>query len=60
MIDDEPMGDDLHRYRPGPLTILITLLLVLAMLATLLWPLLRPGPRYQPVPTPTRGLLQEA
>jgi hypothetical protein len=33
--------------------VLITLLLVLAMLATLIWPLLRSGPRRPPPPTPT-------
>ena len=51
--EDAPRG-----YQPGLITVLITLLLVLVMLATLMWPLLQIRPR--PSPTPTPGILQEA
>lgn len=55
---DENFDDDLKDYKPGPITILITLLLVLAMLVMLIWPLLQNGHRRSPTPTP--GILQEA
>lgn len=51
--DDEPRS-----RKPGLLTVLITLLLVLAILATLIWPLLPSWRRHRPTPTP--GILQEA
>jgi hypothetical protein len=51
--DDKPQG-----YKPGLIMVLITLLLILAMLATLVWPLLQIRHRQQPTPTP--GILQEA
>ena len=57
----EPPPDDENEprdYKPGLIMVLITLLLVLAMLATLVWPLLQI--RYHYSPTPTPGLLQEA
>jgi hypothetical protein len=53
--DDENEPRD---YKPGLLTVLITLLLVLAILSTLVWPLLQIRHRYPPTPTP--GILQEA
>lgn len=51
--ENEPRG-----YKPGLLTLLVTLLLILAMLATLVWPLLQNVRRHPPTPTP--GILQEA
>lgn len=51
--DDEPRS-----RKPSLLIVLITLLLVLAILSTLIWPLLQIRPRQQPTPTP--GVLQEA
>ncbi|GIK40350.1 MAG: hypothetical protein BroJett011_41830 [Chloroflexota bacterium] len=51
--EDEPRG-----YRPGLITVIITLLLILALLATLVWPLLQIRPRYLPTPTPS--VLREA
>lgn len=51
--EDAPRG-----YKPGLITVLITQLLVLVMLATLMWPLLQIRPRHAPTPTP--GILQEA
>lgn len=51
--DDEPQS-----RKPGLVMILITLLLILAILSTLIWPLLPNGRRH--TPTPTLGILQEA
>jgi hypothetical protein len=53
--DDEetPRG-----YKPGLLTVLITLLLILAMLVTLVWPLVQTRSRQSPTPTPE--ILREA
>ena len=51
--DDELLVEDSDIDRRRPVMVLITLLLVLAMLATLIWPLLRSGPRRPPPPTPT-------
>lgn len=51
--DDEPRSRKL-----GLLSVLITLLLILAILSTLFWPLLQYRPR--PLSTPTPGILQEA
>lgn len=51
--DDEPRS-----RRTGLVTVLITLLLILAILSTLIWPLLQYG--RHPEPTPTPGFLQEA
>jgi len=47
--------------RPGPITVLILLLLIIAMLTTLLWPLVSQyrARRVLP-PTPTPIYLQEA
>jgi hypothetical protein len=57
----ENVDDDIEEEpRFGLITKLVILLLVLAMLATLVWPLLRIGPRRQPTPTPTPLFLQEA
>ena len=71
MFDDEEVFlDDLNDYdtdnlneksQLSLLAKLIILLLVLAMLTTLVWPLLRVWPqRYYPTPTPTPGFLLEA
>ena len=49
--DDEAFSEDSADGRPRLMLVLVTLLLVLSMLATLLWPLLRAGPRRQPTPT---------
>lgn len=51
--EDEPRG-----YKPGLIKVLITLLLILALLATLVWPLIQIPHRYFPTPTP--GILREA
>lgn len=51
--EDAPRG-----YKPGLFTVLITLLLVLALLAMLVWPLLQNVRHHSPAPTP--GILQEA
>jgi hypothetical protein len=50
---------DSRRHGPRLILILVTLLIVLAMLATLVGPLLGIRPRRQPTPTPTPALLQE-
>jgi hypothetical protein len=51
--DEASSLEEPGRRRPGLVLILVTLLLVLAMLATLIGPVLRAGPRRQPTPTPT-------
>lgn len=51
--DDEPGS-----RKPGLVMVLITLLLILAILSTLIWPLLQYRPR--PLPTSPPGILQEA
>lgn len=58
--DNELLPEESTGYRPGPLTVLITLLLVLAMLTTLLWPLFYTGWGRRPTPTPTPSFLLEA
>lgn len=55
---DQEFEDELKGYRPGLIAVLIIILLVLAMLATLVWPLLQSGDRRLPTPTP--GVFQEA
>ena len=62
MFDEEGFFDNVDEEEPrfSLITKLVILLLVLAMLATLVWPLLRAGPRRQPTPTPTPLFLQEA
>ncbi len=55
LMDDE---DEPQNRKPGLVMILITLLLILTLLATLVWPLLQSGRR--PPPTPRPHLLQEA
>lgn len=52
--------EETESYRPGPITILLTLLLVLAMLTTLIWPLLYTRSGRPPTPTPTPTFLREA
>ena len=56
--DDDDEGAS-GPYRPGWLTILISLLVMLALIATLILPLLRSRIRYRP-PTPTPNILLEA
>ena len=46
-------NDEPRSRKPGLVMMLITLLLILAILSTLVWPLLQYGPR--PLPTPTPG-----
>jgi hypothetical protein len=50
--------DELQSRKPGLVMVLITLLLILAILSTLIWPLLQYERR--PLPTPAPGILQEA
>jgi hypothetical protein len=60
-LDDEIFIDDSKEDRkPGLMTKLVLLLLVLALLSTLVWPLLRIRFRGSPPPTPTPSFLQEA
>jgi hypothetical protein len=51
-------NDEPRSRKPGLVMVLITLLLILAILSTLIWPLLQH--RRRPLPTPTPGILQEA
>lgn len=55
---DEDFDDEPSSRKPGLLTVIITLLLVLAILSTLIWPLLQI--RHHPPITPTLSILQEA
>ena len=54
--DDGPTGP----YRPGWLTILISLLVLFALIVTLLLPVLTSRLRYRSLPTPTPHILLEA
>lgn len=54
----EEDGDKLRSRKPSLLTVLITLLLILAILSTLIWPLLQYRRHTLPIPTP--GIFQEA
>lgn len=56
--DNEPFVGAPENNKPGIITILLSLLVLLAMLASLVWPLLQSNHRPQPTPTP--GFLQEA
>jgi hypothetical protein len=56
-IEDE-QDDEPRSHKSGLVTVLITLLLILAILSTLIWPLLQY--RRRPLPTPPLGILQEA
>ena len=47
--DDE---DTPREYKPGLPVALVTLLLILALPVTLIWPLLQSGPRRLPTPMP--------
>ncbi len=58
--EEESFSTDSERYKPGLITVLLTLLVLLAMLTSLVCPLLQTGQRRQPTPTPTPVLLQEA
>ncbi|MCL4294177.1 MAG: hypothetical protein KJ077_00535 [Anaerolineae bacterium] len=57
-LQDQEFEDELKGYKPGLIAVLITILLVVTMLATLVWPLLQNGNRHLPTPTP--GVFQEA
>ena len=56
--EDKEFEDELKGYKPGLIAVLITILLMVAMLAPLVWPLLQTGNRHPP--TPTLDILQEA
>jgi hypothetical protein len=58
--DEASSLEEPRRHRPGLVLILVTLLVVLAMLVTLIGPMLRAGPRRQPTPTPTPVHFQTA
>ena len=58
--DEESGPDPPQNNRPGPLAIIITVLVLLAMLTSLVWPLLYAGPGRRLTPTPTPPVLQEA
>jgi hypothetical protein len=60
IIQDQELSLEEARRRPGLILILVTLLVVLAMLATLVGPMLRAGPRRAPTPTPTPFYFQTA
>ena len=51
-------NDEPRSRKPGVIMVLITLLLILAILSTLIWPLLQI--RQRPPTTPTPGILREA
>jgi hypothetical protein len=65
---NQPLDDDIEdedetpgSSRPTLLTTLILLFLIIAMLATLAWPVIRQVVRdYVPRPTPTSPFLREA
>lgn len=59
-LDDDLLPEPPQDKRPGLLTIVLTLLVLLAMLTSLVWPLLYYGPRSRATPTPTPTFLQEA
>jgi|GEM_PF-2871518 len=58
--DQYDESTDAESARPGLLMILITLLVLLSLIGTLAWPLLRPRGRFQPTATPTPVFLLEA
>jgi hypothetical protein len=51
-------NDEPRSRKPGLAIVLLTLLLILAILSTLIWPLLQNGRRSLPTSTP--GIFQEA
>ncbi len=58
--DEESFLTDSEKHKPGLITVLLTLLVLLAMLTSLVCPLLQTGQRRLPTSTPTPVLLQEA
>jgi flagellar biogenesis protein FliO len=54
--DDDLFEDEIEAKKFGPIAILVTLILILALLTTLIWPLLRYGLPRQPTPTPTPAI----
>jgi hypothetical protein len=61
--DSLPEDDDFEhigKYRPGLVTILISLLIVLALLASLIIRILQAGRYRRSIPTPTPRILLEA
>jgi hypothetical protein len=58
--NDETVANETEERKSGLIPMLITLLVILAMLATLVAPLMRSGPHRLPTPTPKSEVLQEA
>ena len=58
--DDEDLDEGATGYRPGLLTIIISVIIMLALLTTLIAPLFRNRYRLRHPPTPTPDILQEA
>lgn len=58
--DDKIDPDEIAGHRSGIVTTVIIILLIMALLATLVWPLLRNRSLRPVPPTPTPVLLQEA
>ena len=58
--DDENWSEEAESKRPGPIAILLLALLIAAMLATLIWPLLRARQFEPSPPTPTPFFLKQA
>jgi hypothetical protein len=57
--EEEFDSDQLESHKPKPLAILITLLVLLALLFSLFWPLLQVRQRREYLPTATPALLRE-
>jgi len=64
-IDESPdtladLPEEPDNNKPNLVTIVILLLHIVAMLTSLIWPLVRQSVRYRVIPTPTPLFLQEA
>lgn len=60
-IDAEMLPEDDERdNHPSLKTIILSLIVLIALLATLVWPLLRSPSPQRPPPTPTSTFLREA